>query len=164
MTLTLETIGAVLGAGLASAGIVITAARRWITKPAEQKLDAMSVELGVGVGPSIASLVMTTAGTVQRLEEGLGGSGRRIENIIRVQGEHAAQLLDHEGRIVFIESRRETCSFSNEQAACLLAQKTERVAEALAIKTETVAETLAVKTEKTAEALAQAKPSRRRQR
>jgi hypothetical protein len=157
---TLETIGSVLGAGLASAGIVVVSARRWLSQRAENKIDAVAKELGVGIGPTIASLVMSTAGAVQRLEGHMGGSSERIENLIRIQGEHAARLLDHEsrfvdheGRIVVIEERHETCAFNSGQVASLLAQKTENVARVLAEHTEHVAEALAIKTAQTAKKL-----------
>jgi hypothetical protein len=138
----LDTIGSALGAGLAAAGMVIVGARRWMSKPAEKKLDAMSAELGVGVGPSVTSLLMSTASAVQRLEEGAGHSRRGIDQILRVQGEHGDKLDSHERRLEVIET------------AHLLADKTEEIAAVLAEKTLKVAEALATKTEQTAKTLA----------
>jgi hypothetical protein len=148
-----ETVGAILGSAVVSGGIVAASAKRWLSMRAERKIDAVSKELGVGIGPTIASLVMSTAQTCQRLEESMGGSGRRIEEILKVQGEHAVTLLNHEDRLVVIETRHDTCSFNKEQVAALLAQKTEDVAEVLAEKTEHVAAALAAKTVRTARTL-----------
>jgi hypothetical protein len=105
--MTLETIGAALGAGIAAAGVVITGAKRWLTRPAEKKLDAMSVELGVGIGPTIASLVMSTAGAVQRLEDASGVCAAGIKEILRIQESHGVKLDMHEQRFEIIEQKHD---------------------------------------------------------
>jgi hypothetical protein len=142
MNFTPESIGAALGGGLTAAGIVIVSARRWMSKPAEAKIDALSVELGVGVGPSIASLVMSTASAVQGLAASSLRNGSGIEEILQVQKTHGDKLDSHESRLEAIET------------AHLMADKAEEVAAVLAHKTVLVAEALATKTLKTAKDLA----------
>jgi hypothetical protein len=152
MKLDAETIGAVLGAALASAGTVVVGARRWMSKPSEKKLDALSLELGVGVGPSLASLVMATASTVQRLEGSSMDNGRGIDQILQVQEAHGEKLNGHEERIETIEAAHVLAS-KTEEVAAALAAKTELTAKNLAAKAESVAASLATKTERTAKEL-----------
>jgi hypothetical protein len=156
----LNTIGSAIGAGLASAGIVTVAARRWISQRAEKKIDALSVEIGVGtVGPSLLSLVATTAKAVDRLETNSEKSEKGAADILIILTRHGESLEDHSKRLGIIENRHDMCGFTNERVAEVLALKTEQVAETLAAKTKDVAAKLAAKTEDVAEKLAHHPPN-----
>jgi hypothetical protein len=162
MISTLEAIGSAIGAGVASAGVVIVGARRWFSQRAEKKIDALSLEVGVGtIGPSLVSLVASTntsvatvAATVGRLETHSEESKKAAADVLTVLRRHGERLEDHSKRIGRIEGRHETCGFTNERVAELLALKTEQVAKVLAEKTEAVAAELAAKIEGVAEELA----------
>lgn len=165
----LPTIGSALGAGLASAGVVIVGAKRWFTQRAEKKIDALSLEVGVGtVGPSLVSLVASTntsvatvAAAVGRLETNSEESRKGAADVITILQRHGEKLEDQSRRIgdqhrrlVIIEERHDTCGFTSERVAELLALKTEDVARLLSVETKAVAAKLAIKTEKVAEELA----------
>jgi hypothetical protein len=159
----LQDWGAAVGAGLGTAGLVIAGGKKWLSQRAEKKIDAVSVELGVGlVGPSLVSLVAstssvvaTTAAAVGRLETNSEESRNGAAEVLTILRRHGETLENYGRRISVIENRHQTCGFTNERVAELLALKTEEVAKVLADKTEAVAAKLAEKTEGVAEALAQ---------
>ena len=118
--MTLETFGSVLGAAVASAGVVIVGAKRWLTKPAEKKLDAMSAEIGVGtVGPSLLSLVATTASAVARLEGLSEHNGTGITEILNIQKAHGEKLDKHEKRFEAIEGQHKVLNARFGNIACV---------------------------------------------
>lgn len=111
--MTPETIGAALGAGVASAAIVITSAKRWLTQKTEDKVNAMAGELGVcesGVptgAPTLASLVMSTATSVQRLEDHAEKNSNGIMRLLEVQESQCSQLNIHGRRLDAVETKTE---------------------------------------------------------
>jgi hypothetical protein len=159
--MTLQDWGAAIGAGFGTAGLVIAGGKQWLSKRAEKKIDAVSVEIGVGTeGPSLLSLVASTSSavertalTVGRLEKNSEESRKGAADVLTVLKRHGERLEDYGRRIGAIEGRHETCGFTNERIAELLALKTEDVAAKLATKTEEVAAELAAKTEHVAEVL-----------
>lgn len=150
----IEQIGSAIGAGLASAGVVTVLARQWISKRAEKKLDALSVEVGVGTeGPSLLSLVATTASATERIEKGFTKHGEVLDGVLRAQELYGVTLEDHGRRLGLIEVRHDSCGLTNERIAEILALKTEQVAKELSDETKDVAAKLAAKTERVAEVL-----------
>ena len=130
-----ETIGAALGAGVASAAIVITSAKRWLTKSSEDKLNAVAGELGVcesGVpsgAPTLSSLVMSTATAVQRLEDHAEKNSNGISRLLEVQEVQGNQLSLHGHRLDAVETKTEAVASHVEAVrANLEAMKANRVA------------------------------------
>jgi hypothetical protein len=160
--MTLQDWGAAIGAGLGTAGLVIAGGIQWLSKRAEKKIDAVSVEVGVGTeGPSLLSLVASTntsvstvAATVSRLETNSEESRKGALEVLTVLRRHGEKLEDYGRRIGVIEDRHETCGFTSERVASLLALKTEDVARLLSVETKATAAKLASKTEAVAKELA----------
>ena len=108
--MTPEQIGGMVGVGLASGAAVFAAVRKWFN-PSEKKIDAMAGELGVCEGgtpsgsPTLASLVMSTATSVQRLEGHAEKNADGIQRLLDVQEIHGNKLNLHERRLETIETK-----------------------------------------------------------
>jgi hypothetical protein len=172
--MTLQEWGAAVGTAFGTAGLVLAGGKQWFAKRTEKKIDAVSVELGVGVeGPSLLSLVASTntsvatmAASVGRLETNSEESRKGAADVLAVLKRHGEKLEDQSRRIgdqhrriAIIEDRHNTCGFTSERVAELLALKTEDVARLLSVETKATAAKLAEKTEKTAEDLARKEAS-----
>lgn len=149
VTITPETVGAALGAGLASATLVIAGAKRWFS-PSEKKMDKVVAGLGAANGgPTVVSLVLATADHVQRISSHLETFHEEFREHDRMEADNRQKnLSEHQ----LLQTK---ISASNESVA--LAAKTVQVAEDLASKTLQVAQELHQETLATARALA-AKP------
>jgi hypothetical protein len=141
--MTLETWGAALGAGLASAGMVVAGARSWLAKPTEKKIDAMASELGVGSqnGQTMSSLLQSISLSVQCMGETTDQNHKGITEILRVQEVHGNKLDIHERRISEGATKHEALA---EQVA--LQRSTADIAHKLATTNATIAEKLVEKT------------------
>ena len=179
----LQEWGAAIGAGFGTAALVVSGGKQWFAKRTEKKIDAVSVEIGVGTeGPSLLSLVASTntqvstiSSSVSRLETHSEESKKNAADVLAELKRHGEKLegqdrrlMDHSRRIGVIEGRHETCGFTSERVAELLALKTEDVARllsaekkedarVLSVETKATAAKLAAKTEKTADDLAHQK-------
>ena len=105
-------VGTGLGAAFAACVAIYGAARRWmVDRPTQQKINAVAGELGVcesGVpsgAPTLASLVMSTATAVQRLEGHAEKNADGIQRLLDVQEIHGNKLNLHERRLETIETK-----------------------------------------------------------
>ena len=131
-------VGTGLGAAFAACVAIYGAARRWmVDRPTQQKINAVAGELGVcesGVpsgAPTLASLVMSTATAVQRLEGHAEENKTGIQKILDVQEVHGNKLDIHEQRLFKTETKVEALAIQSE---AVLASK-----EAVAANKEAVA-------------------------
>src|ERR1035441_2697642 len=110
-----------LGAAFAAGVAIYGAARRWmVDRPTQQKINAVAGELGVcesGVpsgAPTLASLVMSTATAVQRLERHAEENKTGIQKILDVQEVHGNKLDTHERRLETVETRSTALNIQSE--------------------------------------------------
>ena len=153
--------GAFLVGGAGAGAVFYKIALPWF-KQRDHDVASIKTEVGVGTsGPSLLSLVASTstqvatvAATVGRLETHSEESRKSAADVLTVLKRHGERLEDHGRRLGIIEQRHDTCGFTSERVAELLALKTEDVARLLSVETKAVAAKLAAKTEKTADDLA----------
>src|ERR1035441_5211224 len=114
-------IGTGLGAAFAAGVAIYGAARRWmVDRPTQQKINAVAGELGVcesGVpsgAPTLASLVMSTATAVQRLERHAEENKTGIQKILDVQEVHGNKLDIHERRLETVETKSTALNIQSE--------------------------------------------------